>query len=263
MDDVRNDDHGHGPDDARTDLIGRNATAVPGRFGDPFALTHAVYSRGGGKAAPTRPLFLCLHGWGSNENDLANIMRYIAPFNDFASLRAPYVLQSPEAGGFGAAEGAYSWFHDSVPIGEDLDYDAFAAASAIDTWVHENVAPEREVVPIGFSQGGLLAIHLLRLNPQRYRAAVSLSGFLAPGEVPGTAPADAQLADYAIPVFYGYGKNDNVLPKYELFGASAWLQEHTWLESKSYHALDHAVNLEELGDVRQWTLQHDLTSGVM
>ena len=66
-------------------------------------------SRGGGAAQPNRPLFVCLHGWGSNEDDLAGMMQYVAPYNDFVSLRAPITLQEPSTGGFFAQPGAYSW----------------------------------------------------------------------------------------------------------------------------------------------------------
>lgn len=162
-------------------LIGRESQVVPGRFGEPLQVTHVQYSRGGGNAAPRRPLILCLHGWGSNEADLADMMRYVAPYNDFASLRAPLVLQEAGSGEFGFGQGAYSWFHDCVPSGKDLDRDAYAAAQAIDDWVARNVPEDRAIVPIGFSQGGLLAIHLLRVHPERYTASISLSGFLAPG----------------------------------------------------------------------------------
>ena len=55
------------------------------------------------------------------------------------------------------------------------------------------------MVPIGFSQGGTLAVELLRVHPQRYRAAISLSGFVAPGNVPATTPYDDILADLNIP----------------------------------------------------------------
>ena len=129
-----------------TALIGRESDVVPGRFGEPLQITHVQYSRGGGSTAPKRPLFLCLHGWGSNEADLADMMRYVAPYNDFASLRAPLTLQP--AGRF--APGAYSWLHDCVDTGEDLDRDAFAAAKAIDDWVSANIPDDRAVVPIGF-----------------------------------------------------------------------------------------------------------------
>lgn len=240
-------------------LIGRESNVVPGHFGDPITVEHALFSHDNGNALPGRPMFLCLHGWGSNEEDLADIMQYIAPFNDYVSLRAPLTLQAPE----GNRPGAYTWFHDSVPSGDDLDCDAFAAASAIDQWVDEHLPIDRDIVPIGFSQGGTLAIHLLRIHPERYRAAINLSGCIAPGNVLGTAPADDRIADFDIPVYYGYGKNDTVIPKYELFATAAWLEEHTWLTTKSYHGLDHAVNIEEFTDLNQWMLVHNITSGVL
>lgn len=232
----------------------------------PLAITHVQYSRGGGNAMPGRPMFLCLHGWGSNEEDLANIMQYIAPYNDYASLRAPITLQEPQSDGH--VPGAYSWFPGQTaatepPSGDDLDHAAYAAATAIDHWVDEHIPIERDIVPIGFSQGGLLAIHLLRIHPERYRAAVSLSGPIAPGNAPGTAPADDRLADFDTPVFYVYGKNDTVIPKYELFAAAAWLEEHTWLTTKSYRALGHEASLEEFADLRQWLLLNDISSGVL
>ena len=108
-----------------------------------------------------------------------------------------------------------------------------------------------------------VAVHLLRMHPERYRAVINLSGFLAPAGVPGTAPADDRLTDCEIPVYFGYGKNDAVIPKYELFAAAAWLEEHTWLTTKSYRGLDHAVSLDEFSDIRQWLVLHDIASGVL
>lgn len=240
------------------DFLGRESTVVPGRFGEPLEVTHAYMSPKDGGAYPQRPIFLCLHGWGSNEDDIAQIMRYVAPFNDFASLRAPLVLQEQ-----GIMPGAYSWFHDSVPVGEDLDRDMYAAAVAIDEWVDAHIAKDRDVVPLGFSQGGALAVHLLRVNPQRYRAAVSLSGFLAPGMVKGAAPADQKLEELEIPVFYGYGEADAVIPRYELNAAAAWLEEHTWLTMKTYRHLDHAVSVPEFNDIKQWLIMNNISSGVI
>lgn len=167
-------------------LIGRESTTVPGRFGEPLTVEHSVTSRGGFDQHAAHPLFLCLHGWGSSEEDMADIMRLIAPYNDFVALRGPLTLAPAREGSLDP--GNYAWFHDALPIGDDRDYDAYAAATAVDRWVADNIPADRDVVPLGFSQGGLVAVHLLRINPERYRAVVSLSGFNAPGQVPGTAP---------------------------------------------------------------------------
>ena len=244
-------------------LPGRASSVVPGVFGDRLEVSHQRWSRGGGRSAPGRPLFLCLHGWGSNEDDITDSMRYIARYDDYVALRAPLTLQEPQGDALRRVAGAYSWFHDAVPVGEDLDRDAFAAACAIDRWVADHVAADRDVVTLGFSQGGLLAVHLLRINASRYRAAISLSGFLAPRIIKESAPDDDLLAERNTPVFFGYGLADTVIPRYEIYAMSAWLDEHTWLTSHGYPRLDHSVSLEEFADIRQWLVMNDISSGVI
>ncbi|BDR53977.1 phospholipase/carboxylesterase [Bombiscardovia apis] len=233
---------------------------VPGIAGEPLEVRTAKYSRKGGQANLRRPIFLLLHGWGSNEDDIADLMRYIAPYNDYVSLRAPLTVPGSDRGMFGPG---YSWFHRALPQGDDLDRDGFAAASAIDQWVAKNLPAEREVVVMGFSQGGMLAAHLMRVNPERYRAAIALSGFLAPGSVEGTAPADERLSSLEKPVFYGFGTADQVVPRYESHAFAAWLDEHVWLRSQSYNNLDHSVSMSELADIRQWLADIDVSSGLM
>ena len=109
-------------------LIGRESTTVPGRFGEPLTVEHSVTSRGGFDQHAAHPLFLCLHGWGSSEEDMADIMRLIAPYNDFVALRGPLTLAPAREGSLDP--GNYAWFHDALPIGDDRDYDAYAAANA-------------------------------------------------------------------------------------------------------------------------------------
>ncbi|MEE1295931.1 MAG: alpha/beta fold hydrolase [Bifidobacterium sp.] len=250
--------------DAVRPPLGRLSNVVPGRFGEKLTVTHALPSRGGARQQTNRPLFVCLHGWGSNEEDLAGMMQYVAPYNDYVSLRAPLTLQEPAPGGlFGPQPGAYSWLHDAVPSGDDLDLDAFAAAEAVDEWVRTNVDDARRVVPIGFSQGGMLATQLLKVHPERYCAAICLSGFVSPGNVPGTAPGLAALDALNIPTFYGYGSADTVIPRWLVYETEAWLEEHTWLTAHEYRGLDHSVSLEEFADLRRWLLDHDITSGLM
>lgn len=150
-----------------------------------------------------------------------------------------------------------------MPSGEDLDRDAYAAAQAIDDWVARNVSEDRAVVPIGFSQGGLLAIQLLRVHPERYAASISLSGFLAPGIVAGSAPADSRIAELNIPVFYGYGKNDTVIPMPRFLQPSAGWTNIRSSRSKSYRGLDHAVSLNEFSDLRDWLAAHNIAPGIL
>lgn len=116
---------------------------------------------------------------------------------------------------------------------------------------------------MGFSQGGMLAVHLLRLNPARYRAAICLSEFLVPGPVEGTAPADNRLVPMEKPVFFGFGSDDTTVPQYEVRTLAAWLDEHIWLRSHEYDHLDHSIDIRELNDLRQWLADINVSSGFL
>ena len=109
----------------------------------------------------------------------------------------------------------------------------------------DSIAPERPIVVMGFSQGGLLAGEMLRVNPKRYAAAVSFSGFLAHGELPG----DDELARLKPPMFYGHGSADDIFPKSELDAMSAFYASHTTLTEKIYPGMTHSINMPELRDV--------------
>ncbi|MFR0556921.1 alpha/beta hydrolase [Pseudoscardovia radai] len=237
-------------------LIGRESSVIPGRFGDPMTVTHAEWSQDHGRRNPGRPLFLLIHGWGSTAADMMEFFSaYVSPFSDYVALQSPLTMPDYPA--------AATWFHDCVPTGEDLDRDAFAAATGIDAWVHEHVPDDRAVIPLGFSQGGLLAVHLLRVDPKRYAAAVTLSGFLAPGIVPGTAPHDDELAELDTSVFYGVGGRDTCIPRYEAKAFEAWLEEHTYLKLCEYPNMDHSICLDEVDDLRTWLVSIGASSGLM
>lgn len=253
---------------------GRAATAISGRFGDELQVEQAFFSRGRGMNNPRRPLFVLLHGWGSNEDDIAEFFgNYVSPHSDYVSLRGPLTLLDPNDMGVFMDEdavglasktrGAFSWFHEAVPQGDDRDRDMYAAAVAIDNWVNDYIPDEREVIPFGFSQGGALAVHLMRVNPQRYKAAVCLSGFIADAAVPGSAPEDAALQLKSPSIFYAYGLRDDVIPRFESNALAAFLEENSFLKLREYKTLDHAVSLDECNDVRQWLMDIGASSGVM
>ena len=136
--------------------------------------------------------------------------------------------------------------------GEDSLDGLTEAAEAIDAWVADSIAPERPIVVMGFSQGGLLAGEMLRVNPKRYAAAVSFSGFLAHGELPG----DGELARLKPPMFYGHGSADDIFPKSELDAMNAFYASHTTLTEKIYPGMTHSINMPELRDVAAF-LEHN------
>ena len=127
-----------------------------------------------------RPLLLLLHGFNSNEGDLFGLSPYLPLEPAIASLRAPSFT------GYG-----YAWFPLLAQGHEQALAAAAASTEAIIDWL-ERVAPEHSTVGLlGFSQGGAMAIELMRRDPERFAFAVNLSGFAMPGDRDGDAASGA------------------------------------------------------------------------
>ncbi|NEN04537.1 phospholipase [Diaminobutyricibacter tongyongensis] len=181
-----------------------------------------------------RPLLILLHGYGSDEGDLFGISSYLPLEPVIASVRAPI----PEGPGF-------AWFSRySNAEANPSPTNANAAAMAVLEWLDEQ-PPHPSVGLLGFSQGGAMALQLLRLAPERFGYAVQLSGFAVSGEEPG----DVFLATHRPPVFWGRGSADDTITPDAIARTTDWLPSHSTLDSRVYEGLTHAISPRELTDV--------------
>ena len=180
---------------------------------------------------------LLLHGYGSNEHDLAGLAAPLKLALPWASVRAPV-----ELGNGGAA-----WF----PIVTPGNPDAAPLAEATDTiwaWVDEQLHPATRVVPIGFSQGGLMASQLLRTRPERVLAPVVLGGFVQAARQPG----DDALAHARPAVFWGRGAEDRVIGEPAIERTGVYFPRHSTLTERVYPGLAHGISADEIADVREF-----------
>lgn len=187
--------------------------------------------------ASKAPVALFLHGFGSHERDLEALAVALPDGIRWASLRAPVNL----------GPGAYAWFHITSPGNPDpvaLD----DATNQIWAWVEEHLAEGALIMPIGFSQGGLMASQLLRTQPDRVLAPVILGGFITGDDQPG----DTQLRAERPAVFVGRGIEDEVISAAAVQRTNDWLPAHTTAESRLYPGLGHGINAQELADVREF-----------
>ncbi|MEV8182492.1 hypothetical protein [Specibacter sp. NPDC078692] len=182
-------------------------------------------------------MVLFLHGFGSNERDLTQLAPALGLELPWASLRAPL-----EVGNGGAA-----WFSITTPGNPDAA-PVEVATEAIWAWIDENVNSETRIVPIGFSQGGLMASQLLRTRPQRVVAPVVLGGFVLGAAQPG----DSQLIEQRPALFWGRGAEDRVIAPIAITRSSEYLPQHTSLTEHVYPGLAHGINAAELSDVRDF-----------
>jgi len=180
-----------------------------------------------------RPLLVLMHGYGSHEGDLFGLSPQLPLGPVVASVRAP----TPEGGGF-------AWF----PYGGQADAAtrlaiADDAAAAVLNWL--DAQEYTSVGLLGFSQGGAMALQLLRQAPERFSYAANLSGFALEGEHAG----DDTLLRTRPPVFWGRGTADTMISDALISITDAWLPSHSTLTERIYEDLAHSISQPELADV--------------
>jgi len=206
-----------------------------------------------------RPLLVLLHGYGSHEGDLFGLSPQLPLQPVIASVRAPL-----------RAGSGYGWFPfstDETPAAGIADDTASALLEWLDTTASSSVGL------LGFSQGGAMALQLLRHAPTRFAYAVMLAGFAideggeradesggAPSDTAARAAAalrDSHLAAASPPVFWGRGTADQVIPAELIAHTQRWLPSHSTLTERVYEDLAHGVSAAELGDVSAF-IRHQL-----
>jgi phospholipase/carboxylesterase len=115
-------------------------------------------------------------------------------------------------------------------------------------WIDENVSSESQIIPIGFSQGGMMATQLLRTRPERILGTVILAGF----NVDSNQPADENLKTELPQVIYCYGLDDQVVSAAAVERLTNWLESHTTATVISYRRLGHSVDERVLDDVSKF-----------
>lgn len=225
-------------------MAGRPSSSVTGTLRVPPTLEGMTLAYLASPGAPlkgsderARPVVVFLHGWGSDESDLASLGEFLPEGLAWISVRAPE--RHPSFG--------YAWFQ--LPTLETFDDAAIARArEALWEFLDAHVADGSPFIPVGFSQGGLMASELLRSRHERIAAAAVLSGFVS------SEPRadDAALAERRPPVFWGRGALDVVIPEHAIATTAAFLPEHATLDERVYPDLAHSVSQAELVHLRRF-----------
>ncbi|WP_431804400.1 alpha/beta hydrolase [Microbacterium sp. bgisy203] len=186
-------------------------------------------------AAASAPSLILLHGYGADENDLARLAPLLAPDSPWYSVRAPQRLP----------HGGNAWFPITTPGRPDPSAVDEATETLWD-WIDGALDADTPIIPVGFSQGGLMATQLLRTRPERMAATVVLGGFV----LGAPQPADETLAASRPAAFWGRGEDDRVIAADAVARTAAWMPEHTTLTARTYPGLGHGISPEEIADVR-------------
>jgi phospholipase/carboxylesterase len=187
-----------------------------------------------------RQLLVLLHGRGADEADLAGIVPFLPGEPVIASLRAP-ISEGP----------GFSWYPmNTLERATAFSSDVESALHAVLDWIDTQPQP-RTIGLLGFSQGGAMAVELMRERPLGFAFAIVLSGFVIDGDRGG----DAELESVRPPMFWGRGLHDPVIPEDRIERTSAWLPSHSTLEEKTYDT-GHSITEDELADVSAFVRAH-------
>jgi phospholipase/carboxylesterase len=173
-----------------------------------------------GSSLPDAPLVVFLHGFGGNEHDWTPYFDLIPSSFAAAALRGPVALGD-----------RWAWVHFGDGQG---GLGAFsAAARGVHAWL--DTLGARRVVLVGWSQGAAMAIHLARQRPDRFDAVVMGAGFV------WELRPHAALRARRLPVWYGIGTDDEVIPPRMVRSARRWLAETTELTEVEYPGARHLL----------------------
>ncbi|BDZ45779.1 hypothetical protein GCM10025866_16880 [Naasia aerilata] len=100
---------------------------------------------------------------------------------------------------------------------------------------------------VGWSQGGALAIHLMRQQPDRFVSAALVGGFV------WDLTPHAGIRARRPPVWYGMGDRDDVITPGMAAASRRWLAEHTSADLVELPGESHMLSPRFAGEALEFT----------
>jgi phospholipase/carboxylesterase len=182
------------------------------------------------------PIVVFLHGYGADEADLPDLISHL-PKISWVSPRAP----------LNSGNGGFEWYlisKDSYTPKQDIE----RATAKLWDWIDQTLPANTPLIPIGFSQGALMATQLLRTRPQRIQKTVLMAGFILKEE----QEADKDLKALNPKVLYCHGDADNRIAPEMVQDIQTWLEANTNVTEKVYGGLGHSVDSRVIKDVSEF-----------
>ena len=212
-------------------------------------LLRALEIETGGKV---RASILWLHGLGADGHDFEPIVPQLGLDGRGIRFLFPHAPRRAVTINMGLLMPA--WFDIraqdfSARIDEAGIRASAAQVEALVAREKERGIPAERILLAGFSQGGVIALHVALRHPERLAGAIGLSTFL-PQEV--TARAELSAANAALPVFMAHGDDDPMIPIAWAEQARDRLKELAHPVVWKQYPMAHQVCAEEIADLAAW-----------
>jgi phospholipase/carboxylesterase len=196
-------------------------------------------------------VIIWLHGLGADGNDFADIIPELGLPQGFAArFIFPHAPIMPVS-----INGGYemrAWYDisdmnlEKNPDIKGIEKNHKLVAEIIDAEIEKGISSEK-ILLIGFSQGGVMALHTATRYPKKLAGAASLSSYFPTTE---TMPMNGINAK--ISVFFGHGNYDNVVPPNLSQKAFEFLKSNGNPAERHTYNMMHSVCVEELKILGKW-----------
>ncbi len=200
-----------------------------------------------------------LHGLGADGSDFEAIVPELQLPADLA-LRFVFPHAPERAVTVNSGMQMRAWYDvdPSSPLsgGDDIRESAQAVAQLLDEQCNQGIASDR-IILAGFSQGGVVALHLGLRHPRRLAGIMGLSTYL---HDPERLTEELDLANIDTPILLAHGLMDPMIPITRAITSREALISLNYRVEWHEYSMGHQVCMEEIQDISSW-LTRCLTRG--
>jgi phospholipase/carboxylesterase len=192
-----------------------------------------------------------LHGLGADGSDFEAIVPELRLPTDLA-LRFVFPHAPERAVTINSGMQMRAWYDvdPSSPLsgGDEIRESAQAVAQLLDEQRDQGIACDR-IILAGFSQGGVVALHLGLRHPQRLAGIMGLSTYL---HDPERLTEELDLANIDTPILLAHGLMDPMIPITRAITSREALIALNYRVEWHEYSMGHQVCMEEIQDISSW-----------
>lgn len=208
----------------------------------------------------TRGVVVWLHGLGDSGHGFAPIVPELRlPADAGIRFLFPHAPERPVTVNGGMRMRA--WYDiKTMDLSNRADEDGVKASAAavqqlLDTLIESGINSE-QIILAGFSQGGVIALHLLPRLPYKLAGVMALSTYLS---APDKLKEEANNVNKATPVLVAHGNQDPVVPLFAGQQVYHVLKNAGFNASWHEYRMPHSVCAQEVADISSFIQRRLLT----
>ena len=205
---------------------------------------------------PAKAVVIWLHGLGDSGNGFAPIVPELRIPDELAiRFVFPHAPVRPVTINNGMQMRA--WYDIiSMDFNQRADRDGVLESAAlvkqlIEAEMAKGIAADK-IVLAGFSQGGVIALHLATRFEHKLAGVMSLSSYMAMSD---SLASEAHEANKHTPFFIAHGQHDDVVPMFLGHNAYKVLEANGYPASWHEYQMQHNVNAQEVREISAWLQQ--------